>query len=211
MNRTFGLVLCLMALLVGCVGSKSSLQTSIPSSSLTPTVDGSRIYFVPMGDFSPEQLDSMVQFYRQRYGLEISVLKTVPIDDSARDSARQQAVAEKLLASLRSVTPNDVGRRKAVVIGFTSEDIFPASQNWPFCFGWRDANTHTAVVSTARLNLRRESAPFAADISATRLRKVVTKHIGMLYYGLPQNANPKSVMYQFVVGIDDLDQVGEDF
>jgi predicted Zn-dependent protease len=211
LKRTFGLVLGLIALLVGCVGSKSSLQNSLVSSSLTPAVDGSQIYFVPMGDFSPEQLDSMVQFYRQRYGLDISVLKTVAIDDSARDPARQQVIAEKLLANLRKVSPNDAKKRKAILIGFTSEDMYPASQNWPFCFGWRDANTHTAVVSTARLNLRRESAPFAADISAARLRKVVTKHIGMLYYGLPRNANPKSVMYQFVVGLDDLDQIGEDF
>ena len=211
MNRTVGLVLGLLAVLVGCVASKASLQPSIAASSLTPSVDGSRIYFVPLGDFPAGQLDSMVDFYRQRYGLEIPVLKGVPIDDSARDSARQQVIAEKLLASLKSANPNLANDHKAILIGFTSEDIYPSSQNWQFCFGWRDANSHTAVVSTARLNLRRESAPFAADMSVARLRKVVTKDIGMLYFGLPQNANPKSVMYQFVVGIDDLDQVGEDF
>jgi predicted Zn-dependent protease len=211
LKRTVGLVLGLLALLGGCVGTRASLQTSIAGSSLSPSVEGSRIYFVPLGDFSPAQLDSMVQFYRQRYGLDISVLKTVPLDDSARDSSRQQVIAEKLLANLRRAAPNLANDGKAVLIGFTSEDIYPASQNWPFCFSWRDANAHTAVVSTARLNLHRDSAPFAADISATRLRKVLTKDIGVLYYGLPQNANSKSVMYQFVVGTDDLDQVSEEF
>lgn len=211
MKRTVGLVLGLLALLVGCVGVKSSLPTKITEGSLTPSVDGSRIYFVPMGDFPAGQLDSMVQFYRQRYGLDISVLRSVPIDDSARDGARQQVIAEKLLTSLKTANPGYANDRKAILIGFTSEDIYPASQNWQFCFGWRDGSAHTAVVSTAQLNLRRDSAPFAADISVTRLRKVVTKDIGILYYGLPQNGDPKSVMYEFVVGIDDLDQVGEEF
>lgn len=211
MNRTVGLVLGLLALLVGCVASKASLQPSIAAASLSPTVEGSRIYFVPIGDFPAGQLDSMVEFYRQRYGLDIPVLRSVPIDDAARDSARQQVIAEKLLASLRAANPNLANDRKAILIGFTSEDIYPSSQNWQFCFGWRDATSHAAVVSTARLNLRRESAPFAADMSVARLRKVVTKDIGMLYFGLPQNGNPKSVMYEFVVGIDDLDQVGEEF
>lgn len=211
MNRTVGLVLGLLALLVGCVASKASLQPSIVAAGLSPSVDGSRIYFVPIGDFPAGQLDSMVEFYRQRYGLDIPVLRSVSIDDSARDSTRQQVIAEKLLASLRAANPNLANDRKAILIGFTSEDIYPSSQNWQFCFGWRDATSHTAVVSTARLNLRRESAPFAADMSVARLRKVVTKDIGMLYFGLPQNGNPKSVMYEFVVGIDDLDQVGEEF
>ena len=209
MKRTVGLILGFAAILVGCVASKASLQTSVAGSSMAPSVEGSQIYFVPIGDFPAGQLDSMVEFYRQSYGLEIPILKSVPIDDSARDPGRQQIVAEKLMASLRAGT----GKydRKAILIGFTSEDLYPASQNWQFCFGWRDASTRTAVVSTARLNLRRDSAPFAADISVARLRKVVTKDIGMLYYGLPQNGNPKSVMYEFMVGIDDLDQAGDEF
>ncbi len=211
MKRTVGLIVGLLALLVGCVASKSSLQTSLAGSSLNPSVDGSKIYFVPMGDFPAEQLDPLVEFYRQRFGVEVSVLKNVPIDDSTRDVSRQQIVAEKLISSLRKSAVGYANDRKAILIGFTSEDLYPASQNWQFCFGWRDATAHTAVVSTARLNLRRDSAPFAADISVSRLRKVVTKDVGMLYFGLPQNGNPKSVMYEFVVGIDDLDQVGDDF
>lgn len=211
MKRTVGLIVGLLAVLVGCVASKSSLQTSFAGSYLNPTIDGSKVYFVPLGDFPADQLDPLVEFYRQRFGIEVSVLKNVPIDESTRDSARQQIVAEKLLGALQKSVSGYANDRKAILIGFTSEDLYPASQNWQFCFGWRDATAHTAVVSTARLNLRRDSAPFAADISASRLRKVVTKDVGMLYFGLPQNGNPKSVMYQFVVGIDDLDQVGDDF
>jgi hypothetical protein len=53
--------------------------------------------------------------------------------------------------------------------------------------------------------------PVDLNLSETRLRKMVTKDIGILYYGLPQNQNPKSVLYNGIMGIEELDQVGEDF
>jgi hypothetical protein len=45
----------------------------------------------------------------------------------------------------------------------------------------------------------------------TRLRKVITKNIGILYFRLPQSNDPRSVLYKSILGIDDLDRVGEDF
>ena len=52
--------------------------------------------------------------------------------------------------------------------------------------------------------------PFS-DVAATRLRKIVTKDIGILYYGLPHSDNPHSVLYNQIMGIEELDAVGEDF
>jgi len=53
--------------------------------------------------------------------------------------------------------------------------------------------------------------PMDLNLSETRLRKMVTKDIGILYFGRPQNQNPKSVLYNGIMGIEELDQVGEDF
>jgi hypothetical protein len=39
----------------------------------------------------------------------------------------------------------------------------------------------------------------------------VTKDIGIFYFGLPQSSNPKSVLYNQIMGIEELDNVGEDF
>ena len=44
-----------------------------------------------------------------------------------------------------------------------------------------------------------------------RLCKMVTKDIGILYYGLPQSSNPHSVVYNRILGIEELDAVGEQF
>jgi hypothetical protein len=40
---------------------------------------------------------------------------------------------------------------------------------------------------------------------------MVTKDIGILYYGLPQSDNPRSVLYNGILGIQELDSVGEEF
>ena len=121
------------------------------SASLTPKIEGSKIYFVPIGDFPTEQLQPLVEFYRQKYKLGIAVLNSIPVDPVTRDASRQQLVAENLVASVRSGVPEHSSDQGAILIGFTSEDIYPASTNWQFAFGWRESDAHSAVVSTARL------------------------------------------------------------
>ena len=128
-----------------------------------------------------------------------------------RDESRQQLRAEQLVASVRDGIPEHTHDPKEILIGFTSEDIYPASQNWRFAFGWRLAGTGTAVVSTARMSLHYAGEPSDPNLSDTRLRKMVTKDIGILYYGLPQSQDPRSVLYNQILGIEELDQVGEKF
>ena len=44
-----------------------------------------------------------------------------------------------------------------------------------------------------------------------RLRKMVTKYIGYMYFRLPPSSNRNSIMYTPILGVDDLDEIGEDF
>lgn len=211
MNRTSILLVCVIALVVGWVAySRFSSPTASAPSSLAPKIEGSQIFFVPVGDFPSAQLEPLVQYYRQKYNLEIAVLKSIPVDPATRDQSRQQLMAEKLVASVRDGVPEYTNDSKAILIGFTSEDIYPTSQRWDFAFGWRIGATRTAVVSTARMNIHYGGEPSDVTLE-TRMRKVVTKDIGILYYGLPQSKNPESVLYNQILGIQELDQVGEDF
>ena len=212
MNRTLVLLLCLVAVIaVWFATSRVSSQPASASISLAPQVEGSKIYFVPIGDFPSEQLDSLVQYYRQKYTLDISILKSITVDPSARDSSRQQLIAENLAAGLRQAVPEYANDSKAILIGFTSEDMYPTSKGWQFAFGWRLGNVRAAVISTARLGFIYVGMPLDLHVSDTRLRKVVTKDIGIMYYGLPSSTNPKSVLYNQIGGIQELDEMGEDF
>lgn len=212
MNRTLILLLCLIAVLVGWrVSLRTSQEHSKPSTPVAPRIAGSRVYFVPLGDFPNDQIEPLVRYYREKYNLEIATLKSVPVDPATRDASRQQLMAESALSSVRSALPEYSNDSKSILIAFTSEDMYPTSQNWRFAFGWRQGSTRSAIVSTARMNLPGQVESASADLAATRLRKIVTKDIGILYFGLPQSTDPKSVLYNGIMGIEELDNVGEEF
>jgi predicted Zn-dependent protease len=213
-NRVLVLGICLGALILGWFAyAHFSTQPAVAASSgpLTPKIENSRIYFVPLGGFPTEQITPLVDYYHRKYSLEIQVLPDVTIDSSSMDSQRQQLVAERLLDGMRLALPTQADDPHAILIGFTSQDIYPASMGWQFAFGWRQGNVRAAVVSTSRMTLHYPGEPVDLDLSDTRLRKVVSKDVGLLYYGLPQSRDPKSVLYNQIMGIEELDGVGEDF
>jgi hypothetical protein len=49
------------------------------------------------------------------------------------------------------------------------------------------------------------------EVLQGRLRKMVTKNIGIMYYGLPLSAAPRSVMYGNILGVEELDYMSEFF
>jgi hypothetical protein len=91
----------------------------------------------------------------------------------------------------------------------TREDLYIRGRlDWAWAFGLRDAG-RLAVVSTARMLSGTELFP--ERYIGARLRKMVTKNIGLLYFGLAQSDDPTSVLYGNILGLPDLDAMGEDF
>jgi len=183
----------LVLLLASCAGfwvackksasPASSEQTPRAAANL-PKVEGKKIYFVALGDFPDRVVQELVDYYRQKYNLEIQVLKTIPPDQQMFDASRQQFQAEPLVASLQAAFPEVASNPGAVLIGFTMADIYPVSMNWQFAFGWRNAELHTAVVSAARMSLHYAGEPADVAKPEIRVRKMTTKDIGLLVLGL---------------------------
>ena len=95
---------------------------------------------------------------------------------------------------------------EAVIIGLTDVDMYIESEDWRYAYGLRSMGT-LAVVSSARMD-----ALGAGDArQLQRLRKMVTKNLGILYYGLAPSTDPRSVLYRDILGPQDLDRVSEDF
>lgn len=196
--------------ILGCLcGFFSCKKADRPKIQL-PDVQGKTIYLVPIGDFSDSQVDHLVGYYREKYKLEIKILKPIRMSPKVWDPARQQALAEPLVDYMREAVPEQSNDPDAILIGLTTTDMYPTSMNWRFAFGWRKADLHAAVVSSARMNLHYFLQPLDAN-PETRLRKMVTKDIGILYYQLPQSDDPRSVLYQKILGIQELDAASEDF
>lgn len=206
--KWYGISNCGLWILVLCFASLSSQgQTR----HLSAKVPGTRVYFVPISGFPRGVADELAKYCSERFGLKISVLNEAPIAPDAVNQERQQAVAERVIVGMRNSFPALARDPKAILIGLTPVDIYPGSMNWRFAFGWRIAGARAAVVSSARMNLYYAGEPLPQSSPAIRLRKMVVKDIGILYYGLSQSQNPKSVLYQGIMGIQELDAVGEDF
>ena len=97
----------------------------------------------------------------------------------------------------------------AVVIGLVTTDLYLRERtDWAWAFGLR-AEGRFAVVSTARMSWPLGLASDGRTMS--RLRKMVTKDIGLMYFGLSASDDSHSVLYRNVDGVDDLDRMGEEF
>lgn len=68
-----------------------------------------------------------------------------------------------------------------------------------------------AVVSYARMDPATLGQAPDAAVLETRLRKMISKNIGIIYYGLPTSNNPRSAMFRNILGVDHLDRLTEDF
>jgi predicted Zn-dependent protease len=106
---------------------------------------------------------------------------------------------------------NYAASKSAVLIGITTQDMYTLGQDWTFCFGWRRIEQRVAIVSTARMDLHYPEEPRGQATLSRRLRKVITKDIGILYYGKPPSSDPKSVLYDRILGLEELDRVSDDF
>jgi hypothetical protein len=161
------------------------------------------VFFVPIGDFPKGDAEALVAHYNEKFGLTIGVLPSMAVPDAAVDPARKQVIAERLIEAIATTTPT-AADPAAVVIGLTSDDMYIASESWGYAYGLR-AQGRLAIVSSARLD------DFWGSLKMRRLQKMITKDIGLLYFGLPLSDDPASVLYRDVGGPTDLDQMSEDF
>ena len=173
-----------------------------------PMPSGRTVHFAPLGAFPAADLEDLATFYAERYDLEVQILSPAAIPRVARDAARDQLVVETLIEALRAAYP-EARDPSRVVIGFTSDDVHIRERpDWTWAFGMATEG-HLAVLSTARMGP--EPGPFGHQLETARLRKMVTKYIGFLFFDLSLSSDPHSVLYNNILGVPDLDAMGEDF
>lgn len=181
----------------------------IPSCT-TPEVQQPDLYFLPLGEFSGTLIQELGDHYKQKFGLTVSVLPGLPLEGRTIDGDRRQVIAEELIETMRLKHQSLVTNSKAVIIGLTSADMYIRRYRWQFAFTFRKDGKY-AVVSTARMDPVNLGEPPNDDRLRSRLRKMVTKNIGLLYFGLHQSNNPQSVLYNQIGGVEELDAAGENF
>ena len=166
-----------------------------------------RVYLVPIDDFPIARAAAIAEHFRTKFGVPIQVAARAAWPEGAYVEHRRQMNSAAMLKRLESIYATD--RNGGVAIGLTTSDMFNPEVNWAYVFSFRK-NNRVAVVSQARMN-RGCLGIFRADDEhiMARLRKMVGKNIGIMYFGLEMSTDPASMLYGDVGGPRELDAMSE--
>jgi tetratricopeptide (TPR) repeat protein len=173
-------------------------------------LDERTVYFIPLGDFSSPATAELATYYKKKIGIGIIGLPAIPLDPSTFDARRRQWIAEDVIELIKRRYPKLAQDPNAILIGLTEKDMYVREKTWQYAFSYL-VDSRFAVVSSARMNPVNLGQPASSELLNTRVRKMVMKDIGILYYQMPPNNNPKSVLYNSIDGLEDLDGMGEEF
>jgi predicted Zn-dependent protease len=166
-----------------------------------------QVVLAPIGDFPQDTARQIAERFRSKYGLAIQAGPTVPLPSESFDAERGQVDSDVLMSTLEREFP-DAG---TVVIGLTSADMFIRDVDWRYAFSNRRA-PRLAVVSLFRMDRGCLGIRLAdEETRMARLRKMVGKNIGVLFYKLPQSSHPRSMLYAYIGGPQELDTIREVF
>ena len=179
---------------------------------LTPTElrPHRRPYLIALGTPGVVTPTALQDYYDAWLGLKIETLPDARLDPQAFDSGREQYVAEDLIASLRRALPELAADPGVTVIAITEADMYIRAYPWRFAFNYRGGQGF-AVVSSARMVPWLYRLRGKEYLLQTRLRKMISKNIGLLVYELPLSNDPTSLLYSKVLDVDDLDLMQETF
>ena len=169
-----------------------------------------RICFVPLGQISPQLVQHLVDHYRSQYGLTVEVLTPSAVPSGLAEPLRNQIDASTMIEYMGGLFPDVYADQNAVLIGLTPLDLYDSTSHFRYLFGIkRDVSDPRAVVSSFRMDPQFYGDAPDEALYFSRYRKLLTKYVGLLYYGLPTSLDPKSPMYDHILGPDDLDRMQE--
>jgi YD repeat-containing protein len=163
-----------------------------------------KLYFVPVGR-QVIPVESLAEYYRQKFQIQITVLPKVEIGPAACVPARRQCVAEELESAMTTAYPEITGNPSSVMIALTDEDMFPKELGWKFTYSLHSARI--GIVSTRRMDPAFWGDPVNAAERLASTKQMLTKYVALMYFHVPDSFDPTSIMYTPLApngGSDDL-------
>jgi predicted Zn-dependent protease len=165
-----------------------------------------RICLVPLGKVSPDLVAHLTDYYEKEYGLRISVLGPGAIPESLLNDERRQIDALDLQELIQTRFPQYQGNADVILIGLTPVDVYIGTSDWRYAFGM---SYPQPVISTARMSPAAYGANDDNKLWYIRVRKLMSKYIGLWYYDLELSDDPDSPMFNNILSPDDLDRMDE--
>jgi YD repeat-containing protein len=158
-----------------------------------PPVPVKKVYLTPLGLDADEPLDWAPSYYQAKFGIEVAVLPPATLTEHLMSPNRKQVDSEACIEYLRKLHPELDADPSAILIAVTSKDIYIPSFNWAYAENYRQG-ARFAVVSSARLHPPAFMASWNPEWLHSRLQKMLTKNVAMLYFDLPMSSDYTSLL-----------------
>ena len=163
---------------------------------------------MPIGLDEGESLEWAPAYYRARLGVDVVVLPPVPLDPKLMDPERNQLNADKCFDFMRQQHPEIAGDPSSLLIAVTSTDLYIPALGWSYAENSR-WDSRYAIISSARLH-----PPLLGlwnpEWLNSRVQKLLTKNIGILYFDLPMSADYTSLLSSGVLSGIQIDEMAGD-
>lgn len=193
--------------LESCLAAQSELNAIAVDS-----CDGAdrRVCLMPFGQVSARLVERLFEHYRVEYGLTVSVLVPQPVPPNIPRSVGDQHDAHVLLEYMAEQFPDAYHDPNAVLIGLTPVDIYDSTSHYRYVFGLKGTpEDPRGIISTSRMGPEVYGEGPDEGVKLERTRKMVTRYIGLLYFGLPTTRDRNSLLYDNILGPADLDEMDE--
>jgi YD repeat-containing protein len=187
-------------------GKRVDLMLPPKPLSFPPTLS-KKVYLVPLGLENLESLGWAPEYYERKLGIDVRVLPAIALEPDLQDSKRHQLNADKCIDELMRQHPEIVRDPAALLIGVTSQDIFIPSFDWRFAENYRRQGRY-AILSSARLHPIEPFDRWNPAWCESRLQKLLTKNLALLYFDLPMSNDPTSLVSGGVLSGVEIDQMG---
>jgi YD repeat-containing protein len=174
---------------------------------LPPPAYAKKVYLVPI-DLSPQQsLGWAPAYYKAKLGIEVDILPPINLGPSSQDPARHQLIAEKCVDVMAQSYRELASDPSAILIGVTSRDMFIDAFNWSYAENLREYG-RMGIVSAARLGPTDFPGKWNRELLNSRLRKMLTKNVVILYFDLPLSNDYTSLLSAGVLSGKQVDYMG---
>jgi YD repeat-containing protein len=182
-----------------------------PASLLSlPRVPPKRVFLIPLGLSEGESLDWAPAHYKSKLGIGVTVLPSVPLSPDLVNQRRDQLDAKLFVNEfLQQKYPKLTSNASALIIAVTSKDMYISSFDWSYAENWREEGRF-AIVSSARLHPPKFLEKMNPVWFTSRLQKILTKNIAMLYFDLPLSSDYTSLLSGGILSGTEIDLMGED-
>lgn len=195
--------LCLATSDPDCLQAQTQLAAEADETCLGT---GNHFCLAPLGRVSPDLVRDLVDYYDDEYGLRVGVLEPVAIPEWMLNERRGQVDAIDLAELMEDEYPSDARSRYSILIGLTPVDIYISTVDWRYAFGLREPQP---VISTARMDEAFYGLAADDDLTFSRATKLLSKYVGIFYYHLEPSDDPRSPMFNNILGPADLDHMDD--